>query len=160
MFLEIRNLTSKNLVGMHLSMSLAENRTGELWQKFMPRRKEIKNARASELLSMQVFPSDFNFSQFDFTRKFEKWAAVEVDPSASIPENMESFTLPEGSYAVFFYKGLPAAGEKIFRYIFEEWIPNSNYVIDDRPHFELLGEKYKNHDPESEEEIWIPVRLK
>ena len=26
--------------------------------------------------------------------------------------------------------------------------------------FEILGEKYKNGDPNSEEEIWIPVKLK
>jgi hypothetical protein len=24
----------------------------------------------------------------------------------------------------------------------------------------LLGEKYKNNDPDSEEEIWIPIRKK
>lgn len=32
------------------------------------------------------------------------------------------------------------------------------YEIDFRPHFEILGEKYKNNDPGSEEEVWIPVR--
>jgi len=32
--------------------------------------------------------------------------------------------------------------------------------LDNRPHFEVLGEKYKNGDPESEEEIWIPVKEK
>jgi AraC family transcriptional regulator len=29
--------------------------------------------------------------------------------------------------------------------------------LDDRPHFEVLGEKYKNNDPTSEKEIWIPI---
>jgi predicted transcriptional regulator YdeE len=32
--------------------------------------------------------------------------------------------------------------------------------IDNRPHFEVLGDKYKNNDPSSEEEIWIPIRKK
>jgi len=32
--------------------------------------------------------------------------------------------------------------------------------LDDRPHFEVLGDKYKNADPDSEEEIWIPIRTK
>ncbi|RYE38364.1 MAG: GyrI-like domain-containing protein, partial [Sphingobacteriales bacterium] len=44
--------------------------------------------------------------------------------------------------------------------IFTEWLPNSAYELDDRPHFELLGSKYKNDDAESEEEIFVPVRLK
>jgi AraC family transcriptional regulator len=39
-------------------------------------------------------------------------------------------------------------------------LPNSAYELDDREHFELLGEKYKNNDPNSEEEIWIPIRPK
>ena len=38
--------------------------------------------------------------------------------------------------------------------------PNSDYKPDDRPHFELLGAKYKNDDPDSEEEIWIPIKRK
>ncbi|EPE83362.1 GyrI-like small molecule binding domain protein [Leptospira noguchii str. 1993005606] len=40
-------------------------------------------------------------------------------------------------------------------YIFQEWLPNSGYKL--KPHFELLGSKYKNNDPTSEEEVWIPI---
>lgn len=29
-----------------------------------------------------------------------------------------------------------------------------------QPHFEVLGEKYKDNDPTSEEEIWIPIKAK
>jgi AraC family transcriptional regulator len=49
---------------------------------------------------------------------------------------------------------------KTFQYIFGTWLPNSEYVLDNRPHFEILGEKYKNDDPTSEEEIWIPIKAK
>jgi AraC family transcriptional regulator len=37
-------------------------------------------------------------------------------------------------------------------------LPASGYELDDRPHFEILGERYKNNDPDSEEELWFPVR--
>jgi AraC family transcriptional regulator len=47
-----------------------------------------------------------------------------------------------------------------FEYIFRVWLPASEYLLDDRPHFEILGAKYKDNDPESEEEIWIPVQKK
>ena len=72
---------------------------------------------------------------------------------------MEKFILPGGLYAVFDYKGSSDASY-IYQYIYGIWIPNSEYVLDARPHFEVLGEKYKNNDPTSEEEIWIPVKLK
>jgi len=38
-------------------------------------------------------------------------------------------------------------------YIFSDWLPKSDYELDEKPHFEILGEKYKNDDPNSEEEI-------
>ena len=72
---------------------------------------------------------------------------------------METFDLVEGLYAIFDYKGLNN-NPLIFNYIFEEWLPHSIYELDDRPHFEVLGENYKNNDPNSEEEIWIPIKVK
>lgn len=34
------------------------------------------------------------------------------------------------------------------------------YELDEREHYELLGEKYKNNYPASEEEIYLPIRKK
>jgi AraC family transcriptional regulator len=68
--------------------------------------------------------------------------------------------LSEGLYAVFIHKGPASQGEKTFRYIFNTWLPASDYLLDNRPHFEIMGEKYKNEDSLSEEEVWIPIKLK
>lgn len=138
-------------------MSLAENRTRELWQSFMPRLGEIGDRIGGDKISLQVYDEPLRMG--DFTQKFEKWAAVEVTDFANVPEDLETFVLPGGLYAVFDYKG-SSTDPRIFIYVFTEWLPNSDYELDDRPHFEVLGDKYKNADPESEEEIWIPVRRK
>jgi AraC family transcriptional regulator len=66
-------------------MRLSDNRTGELWRDFMPRRKEIKNSVNADLFSIEIY---------------------------------------------------------------------------DRSHFEIMGEKYKLNDPNSEEEVWIPIKMK
>ncbi|MEI6184536.1 MAG: GyrI-like domain-containing protein, partial [Bacteroidota bacterium] len=90
----------------------------------------------------------------------EKWEAMEVNNFDTIPNEMETYLLKGGLYAVFDYKGL-STDTTIFKYIYGTWLPNSNdYILDDRPHFEILGDKYKNNDPNSEEEIWIPIKLK
>jgi AraC family transcriptional regulator len=68
--------------------------------------------------------------------------------------------LKDGLYAVFLHKGAASTGGKTFKYIFETWLPNSCYLLDNRPHFEILGAKYKNDDPGSEEEVWIPIKQK
>ena len=155
---KIQTLPEKKLVGKKLAMTFAHNRTGDLWRSFMPRRKEISNAIGTELYSLQIYPPLF-FDNFDPDWQFEKWAAVEVADLLSIPEGMEPLTLPGGLYAVFPYKGTASAAANTFNDIFGIWLPKSAYTLDDRPHFELLGEKYRHEDPNSEEEIWIPIKL-
>lgn len=157
---EIRTITEKKLIGTHLSMSMVNNRTGELWKRFMPRRHEIKDRVGTDLISMQVFDPDFDFRNFNPAASFEKWAVAEVSSFDQAPEGMDTFILPGGQYAVFVHKGPASEGERTFRHIFGTWLPGSDYLLDPRPHFELLGEKYKNDSPDSEEEIWIPVRKK
>lgn len=141
-----------------MQMSLANNKTGDLWKSFMPRRKEINTPFPNQLFSLQVYDVNY-FKAFNPTNEFTKWALMEVESFDEVPEAMSTFVLPEGMYAVFNYKG-SNTDTSIFQYVFGEWLPQSAYVLDHRPHFELLGEKYKNADPNSEEEICIPIKLK
>lgn len=152
-------LKEKKLVGHSLKMSLSDNRTGELWGGFAPRIKEVPNRISStEKYSLQVYPPTY-YHTFSVKTEFEKWAVVEVAHFENLPSGMKSFVLPEGLYAVFDYKG-SSSDSAIFQYVFFQWLPNSDYLVDDRPHFEVLGTKYKNNDPDSEEEIWIPIKHK
>jgi len=153
----IEILGEKKLVGLRLTMSLSMNKTRELWQNFLRRRSEIKNQVGTNLYSIQVF-DDHYFKTFSPHSTFEKLAAIEVTNLSEIPAEMEPFTLPSGLYAVFIHRGAASTGPTTFNYIFSTWLPNSEYHLDNRPHFEVLGEKYKNDDPDSEEEIWIPIK--
>ena len=159
MFLRTELLPSKKLIGMKLTMSLTENKTPLLWKSFMQRRKEITTAVGTDLISMQQYPAGY-FDSFSPTTEFIKWAAIEVVDVNKIPEGMEAIILPGGLYAVFLHRGSASEGAKTFQYIFQTWLPGSEWSLDDRPHFELLGEKYKHDDPTSEEEIWIPILKK
>jgi AraC family transcriptional regulator len=154
----IITLEPKQLIGQSLEMSLINNTTGQLWGQFAPRIKEIQNRASEDKISLQVYPADYP-QNFKPTNTFIKWAAVEVTALDHIPEGMKSFHIEGGLYAVFDYKG-SSADPSIFQYIFSQWIPSSSYWVDDRPHFEVLGTEYKNNDPESEEEIWVPIRTK
>jgi AraC family transcriptional regulator len=159
MIAQIRTLPEKKLIGLQLSMSMAENRTGELWCNFMMRRKEIQKATGTDLYSIQVYPPDY-FSAFSPVTGFTKWAAAEVSDLENMPDGIDKFHLSGGLYAVLLYRGDPRSGAQTFQYIYGTWLPNSDYELDDRPHFEILEEKYKNDSPDSEEEIWLPVKPK
>ena len=152
----IKSINERKLVGKRITMSLADNKVSELWKSFIPRRKEITNNVSSDLISLAIYKPTY-FIDFNPTNEFERWAAIEVSDFDNIPHDMETFKLPSGLYAVFDYKG-SSNDQSIFLYIFGSWLPNSGYNLDDRPHFEVLGNKYKNNDPTSEEEIWIPIK--
>ena len=77
-----------------------------------------------------------------------------------VPVGMEKLVIPTGLYAVFPFRGSESEVPKMYQYIMSDWLPNSVYELDHRPHFALMGEKYKNNDPDSEEEFWVPVKLK
>lgn len=151
----IETLKEKKLVGKRLKMSYANNKTRELWSSFMPRIKDVNNRVSTDLFSLQIYDS-LQFENFDPTREFEKWALIEVTDFDNVPNGLETFILNNGLYAVFIHKG-SSNDNSTFQYIFSTWLPMSDYLLDDRPHFEILGYKYKNGDPNSEEEIWIPI---
>jgi hypothetical protein len=79
-------------VGMRATMSLAGDRTTELWRRFMPRRYEIKGRMDSSFISMQIFgdgPSPLVTPEAPFA----KWAAVQVTNHDRVPEGMEPWTM-------------------------------------------------------------------
>lgn len=155
---KIEMIKEKKLIGNQQTLSFAQYNVIPLWKSFAPRRKEIENTVSNDLISMSVYKVGY-FSKFDPTAHFEKWATAEVLNFDKVPNGMETFILPSGLYAIFHYKGLNT-DLRIFDYILKTWLPNSKYQLDDRPHFELLGAKYKNNDPDSEEDIFVPIKPK
>lgn len=150
---KIIQLSEKKLVGVKSSMH--HNQFGnivELWQRFIPNKKAIKNSINETFIALQEY-NDFH----NFEAAFNIWACVEVSNFNPIPEGMMAFTIPEGDYAVFLHKGMDAS--KTYQQIMTEWLPNSGYAIDNRPHFQVMGEKYKNGSADSEEDFYVPVKL-
>lgn len=152
----IETISDKILIGKQLKMSLNENKTVELWRSFMPFKKNILNPVSSDLFSLQVYQHTGDYMNPE--SEFVKWAAMEVSDNMEVPQGMESYFLLGGLYAVFIHKGGPQNFRETFHFIYSEWMPTSGYTVDHREHFERLGDKYKNNDPDSEEEIWIPVK--
>ena len=143
---------------MSIEMSMLENKTGQLFRAFMPRKKEILNVKNKEVLDIRIYTKEY-YQKFNPANTFTKWAAVEVPNFDQVPDGMKTIIIESGKYAVFTYKSAEA-NQGIFQYIFTQWLPNSEYRLDDRPHFDILGEKTQQRNPNAEEEIWVPVRLK
>jgi len=155
----IVELEPKTLVGMNLSLSLANNKTQELFSRFMPLRNSIQHAIGTDIYEVMIY-DQLHFKDFNPARTFVKWAAYDVSNSKNLPAGMNMMELEGGHYAVFIYKGLAKDFGLFMKRIFMEWLPSSLYELDHRAHFNVLGERYKHNDLESEEEVWIPIKKK
>ncbi|MFD1294208.1 GyrI-like domain-containing protein [Lutibacter holmesii] len=154
----ITQLSEKKLVGNSLKMSLSADKTAALWKSFMPLQKLIKHRVDSNLIAMQVYSKSLIFKDFNPQTEFTKCAMVSVHKFEDIPKELETRILEGGLYVVFIHKGAAKDFPKTANYIFNEWLPNSEYELDQRPHFEVLGANYNPMDAQAEEEVWIPIK--
>ena len=154
---KIQMLKPKMLVGVRNRMSMRGDTTRNLWSTFMPRRSEVRNRVSDEYISMQVYEEPEGVPLTDDS-EFDKWAVVEVSKVEALPEGMETYNLAGGLYAVFLHEGPARAAPKTFQYIFGQYLPNSDYEVDSREHFEVLREGYDPDDPGAREFVWVPIR--
>ncbi|KIX19940.1 AraC family transcriptional regulator [Flavobacterium sp. 316] len=157
---KIITISAKKTIGFSIKTNMVNDQTVKIWQQLMPRLKEVKNAVSADLFSLQVYNGE-TFEEFTPTTEFTKYALVELKNYDFIPEGFEKFEIPAGQYAVFIHKGTSADFPKTSQIIYGEWLPNSEYKIDNRPHFAVMGDKYLGHEnPETEEEVWVPIQNK
>lgn len=150
---QIVQVSEMSVVGIYVEMQKHEtHKIKALWQKFSPRKDEITNLINSKSIAMQTFTIDKNGEP---NKNFNMWACVEVSNLSDIPSDMKGFIIPKGEYIKVIHIGMDAG--KTYQYIITEWLPNSGYKIDDRPHFQVMGDKYKNGSPDSEEDFYVPI---
>lgn len=147
------------IIGMRAQMSFhtINQETGQLARQFMPRRHEIQSRVGTHSFSIQNY-DNFNFKTITSAKTFEKWVGVEVSDVSQVPENMEVLTIKAGHYLVFNYKGSAQDFPKFWQKLHAEWLPNSEFELDNRPHFEKLTEGYNPMNSENEEEVWVPIK--
>ena len=94
---------------------------------------------------------------FQKNGSFSYIIGAEVTHTENTPDDMVSKTIPAARYAVFTACGkMPGAIQDTFKYIYQEWLPNSEYRHAGSADFELYDER--SHGGESAEvDIYIPV---
>lgn len=159
--LRITEFPGCKMVGMSQLFSIDELNPASVWQKFMPRVKTLAPIRSgNDLYAVQEYPEISHKRQFVTPTTVKFWAAITLKPDTNTaPDPFEILEVPAGTYAVFLHKGTAAAIAKTMNAIFGSWMPESGYVPDGRPHFQVMTPEYKGpQDPEAEEEVWIPIR--
>ena len=94
---------------------------------------------------------------FEPSSRFSYIIGSEVTSTENTPEDMVCRTIPAGKFAVFTARGkMPDSIQETFKYIYQEWLPNSEYQRANSADFELYDERC--HDPENAQvDIYIPI---
>lgn len=81
-----------------------------------------------------------------------------VVTGAAAPEDMDTLTVPAGTWAVFESSGeFPRALQYLWRDVFTQWFPSNPYLS--RPGPEILRTRLSPDATEADAELWIPVEL-
>ncbi|WP_035798397.1 AraC family transcriptional regulator [Kitasatospora mediocidica] len=86
--------------------------------------------------------------------ELDYWHAVVSN--AEVPEDLDSVTVPAGTWAVFESTGpYPRALQEMWRDVFTQWFPSNPYAT--RPGPEILRTRPSKDWSESDAQLWIPV---
>ena len=127
------------------------------FSEFIPKRNDISNNISEDIFEVLLYNKAY-FKNFNPNNMFIKWACLEVSDFENTHKNMKQLPIESGLYARFNYKGLAKDIGELMTFIHSDWLPNSEYELDDRPHFNILGKKYKNNHPDSQETVCIPIK--
>jgi AraC family transcriptional regulator len=150
---EVVDLDSIYLVGLATLDRSSPALITELWAHFPNEINLIQNRIIPEKYYQVVFWPD----QYDLDGCF-LMCAVEVTALNKVNLNLVGKHIPPARYLRFIHKGFSCKVGLTYKFIYESWLPQSNYRLSLPYNFEVYGEKFLGPDnPESESEIYIPV---
>ncbi len=158
---EIINKPAFAVVGIKYRGSNQYGEIAGLWDQFLPRMAEIKNAvrdgAAYGVMDNYEKPPDSIAGGDTLMGEFDYLAGIEVTGSEDIPEGMEYWEIPEQTYAVFTFPFSKLI--EVYNYALKIWLPKSGYEYTDGPEFEYYPPDFGRVE-DSEMKYYIPVRKK
>jgi AraC family transcriptional regulator len=86
------------------------------------------------------------------------FTGVEVQDAAGLNPLFVAKTIPAGKYLRFIHKGLSNRVGYTYKYIYNQYLPDTDYRLSKPFNFEFYGPKHKGpYNEDSESEIFIPV---
>lgn len=131
---------------------------GESWYQLKTHWNDIERKNKKTMFGYEDYSEDFTSEPL----AFYYMAGVEVKEDTELLEGMYRKVVPAAEYAVFTVNGNNANGEigKAFYYIYNIWLPNSEYCIDERvmADFEYYDERWDCQTGTAQMDIYVPVR--
>ena len=138
-----------------------ENEVGKLWTRFNTYWDGHREAFKHEVDVDVAWELHIVTDEYEQTKEYAVMVGVQVSEIEDLPAPIFCKVLPAGQYAVFSLRGEEMNGNW-GRTIYDEWLPASPYeeaiscTLEryDAKCFKAWG------DPESEVEIWVPIKAR
>ncbi len=152
---QLVELPQKILAGISffLSDDCKINDLSKEWGQFMNEVHTIKNRLQPErFYQVQYWSEKQELGGLYF------FIGVEVNSMDEIQPQFVVKIIPQGHYLCFIHKGLANKVGYTYKYIYNQFLPETDYKLTKPFNFEFYGEKCLGpYNPESESEIYIPV---
>ena len=138
-----------------------QNEVGKLWGRFNRYWDSHQEAFKHMVNPKVAWELHIATDEYDETKEYFVMVGVEMSKIEDLTAPIFCKVLPAGPYAVFTLKGEQMTGNWGTA-IYEEWLPSSAYEEAYSCTLERYDEdRFKGWgDPESEIEIWVPVKAK
>jgi AraC family transcriptional regulator len=146
------------LVGLPFYGDPSTGGFGQAWHRFFPLAERIPHrVNPAVMYGVEMYgPESMQEHKWTY---FPSTAVSQLDVS-EIPDHLFAAVLPAARYAVFTAKGGLTALPATFRYAYDTWLPASEYEGTGMLDFELYDERFRESEPDSELDVYIPIRLR
>jgi predicted transcriptional regulator YdeE len=137
----------------------AQNEIGKLWTRFSAYCENHPEGIKHTVDDKVGWELHLGTDEYEETKEYYVMVGVEVSEIEDLPASIFAKVLPASQFAVFTLRGEEMKGNWGDT-IYEEWLPSSEY----EEAYSCTIERYDEGcfrgwgDPESEIEVWVPVR--
>jgi len=155
MQIEVVKLPAMNFIGCSTFTDGSGDEIPEIWDVLLQDYEKIEN----NINPNKMFGIEFYSSDFDERERWNYMACVETDKINDIPSHFIAKTIPEAEYAKAVFKGKYENIDKVYDYLYNEWLEKNGYIPGDWYDIEIydMDKFFGSEDEKSEIEIYIPI---
>lgn len=113
-----------------------------------------------EYKQVQFIVTNFSIGQsINLIEGMHFFLGIEVDAIEEVSPELVFKIIPKGKYLKFIHSGLSKNVGFTYRYIYDQFLPDTNHQLSKPFNFEYYGDNYESAESEkSESYIFIPIK--
>ena len=143
------------VVGMKIHTNIEENRIPQLWNDFIARMDELDKIAVPDC-SLGICLNETG-SEFQEDSMFYYMVCKVVKDDRVIPSGMEYHEISSQLVAVFTHLGSLDTLSETYDYIYDKWLPESEYKLFTADEIEWYDSRFKFGEKDSQIDIHIPI---